>query len=108
MIDLLQTVVMVGGGLLALLLVLLAIPKTRFLATVLELTGWAGAAAGAVAVASPIDLVPDVVPVLGQADDLLYGVIALLCAVLAYTQRRGRLRQRAGAEYRQLKLPFKE
>jgi hypothetical protein len=104
--DLLTAALWVGGGLAALLLILLAMPTTRFLSTALEIGGWAGAAAGAVAVASPVDFVPDIVPVLGQADDALYGILGLLCAALAYTQRQQRRRRTAGTRERRVSPPF--
>jgi len=50
-----------------------------------RLPGWRRAAviAGAAYVASPIDLVPGIVPVLGQLDDILVAVVALRAALAA-------------------------
>ena len=85
-----KTLVICGAALMALFLILLAIPQTKFRSLVLEFLGWTGAAASAVAVISPLDLVPDIVPVAGQIDDVGYLVTGLICAVLAYLQRKGR------------------
>ena len=55
-------------------------------------------------VASPVDLIPDVLPVIGWSDDLGYALLALVCGYIGWNLRRHRLTgQRAG---RQLLLPF--
>jgi uncharacterized membrane protein YkvA (DUF1232 family) len=45
----------------------------------------------ALLVISPVDLVPDVIPVAGQMDDLAYIVCAIASFWMAYRQRTQRL-----------------
>jgi len=75
----------------ALFLVLLSLPQSKLRGMLLEVMGWAGGVASAALIVSPIDFIPDMIPVAGQADDLVY----LLCAVgsfwTAWKQRRERL-----------------
>lgn len=46
--------------------------------TLLKLMGYGGAASGAAYTISPIDAIPDIIPLLGQADDAVVIVLALL------------------------------
>jgi uncharacterized membrane protein YkvA (DUF1232 family) len=77
-------------ALFALFIILLALPKSRLRSVVLEAMGWSVSAGSAVLVASPIDIMPDIVPVLGQLDDFGYIVVGLTAAAFAYFQRRQR------------------
>jgi uncharacterized membrane protein YkvA (DUF1232 family) len=91
----------------ALFLVLLA-TRSQFRALVLEALGWTVASGCAAALVSPVDLVPDFIPVAGQLDDLGYIVVGLLCAVLAYMQHRTRCQANAGLPAApKLTLPWK-
>jgi hypothetical protein len=91
-------------ALIALVLVLLAIPQTRFKSTLTELLAWFGFLGASGLVLSPVDLIPDVLPVIGWADDLGYALLALVCGSIGWMQRRRRLTgQPAG---RQFLLPF--
>ena len=51
-------------ALIALVLVLLAIPQTRFKNTLTELLVWFGFLGASALVASPVDLIPDFLPVI--------------------------------------------
>ena len=86
------TVIAIGGfALIALVLVLLAIPQTRFKSTLTECLAWLGFVGASGLVVSPLDLIPDVIPVIGWADDAGYVLLALACAYLGWKQRqRGR------------------
>jgi uncharacterized membrane protein YkvA (DUF1232 family) len=91
--SLIKTIIIVFGILVALFLILLAIPQTCFRATMLEIFGWTGVGAGALLTVSPVDIIPDFVPVLGWGDDVVYLLAAILCGALAYTQRQHRRQQ---------------
>ena len=54
-----------GFALIALVLVLLAIPQTRFKSTLTECLAWLGFVEASGLVVSPLDLIPDIIPVLG-------------------------------------------
>ena len=86
------TVIAIGGfALIALVLVLLAIPQTRFKSTLTECLAWLGFVGASGLVVSPLDLIPDVIPVIGWADDAGYVLLALACAYLGWKQRQRRL-----------------
>ena len=86
------TVVTIGiFALIALVLVLLAIPQTRFKSTVTEFLAWCGFVGASGLVLSPLDLIPDVIPVIGWADDAGYVLLALACAYIGWKQRHRRL-----------------
>ena len=78
-------------ALIALVLVLLAIPQTRFKSTLTEILAWFGFLGASGLVVSPVDLIPDVLPVIGWTDDLGYALLALVCGYIGWTQRRRRL-----------------
>jgi uncharacterized membrane protein YkvA (DUF1232 family) len=85
-------VIAIGGfALIALVLVLLAIPQTRFKSTLTEFLAWLGFVGASGLVVSPLDLIPDVIPVIGWADDAGYVLLALACAYLGWKQRQHRL-----------------
>ena len=85
-------VIAIGGFvLIALVLVLLAIPQTRFKSTLTEFLAWLGFVGASGLVVSPLDLIPDVIPVIGWADDASYVLLALACAYIGWKQRQHRL-----------------
>ena len=85
------TVIAIGGfALIALVLVLLAIPQTRFKSTLTEFLAWLGFVGASGLVVSPLDLIPDVIPVIGWADDAGYVLLALACAYIGWKQRQHR------------------
>jgi uncharacterized membrane protein YkvA (DUF1232 family) len=78
-------------ALIALVLVLLAMPPTRFKRTLTECLAWLGFVGASGLVVSPLDLIPDVIPVIGWADDAGYVLLALACAYIGWKQRQHRL-----------------
>ena len=84
-------VIAIGGfALIALVLVLLAIPQTRFKRTLTECLAWLGFVGASGLAVSPLDLIPDVIPVIGWADDAGYVLVALACAYIGWKQRQHR------------------
>ncbi len=81
-------------GLLALFLILLALPQSRlryYVLRILAVVFFTVAALFALYIISPADLVPDVIPVLGQIDDVgaLVGLImTVISAVAAWRSAR--------------------
>jgi hypothetical protein len=78
-------------ALIALVLVLLAIPQTRFKSTLTEILAWCGFLGASGLVASPVDLIPDFLPVIGWTDDLGYALLAVVCGYVGWNLRRRRL-----------------
>ena len=75
-----KLLLIVGAVLFGLILVLLAIPGSR-LRRVLATVFFAIAGILGVYIISPLDFIPDIIPVLGQIDDLLASVLAIVSAI---------------------------
>ena len=72
------------GVIMALFLILLAMPgNSEFRSSAFKLLGIGGAA---IATMSPIDFIPDVIPVVGWVDDLGYLALGAACAISLYRQ----------------------
>lgn len=69
--------------------VLLALPQSRLRSVGLEMTKWALVFGLFVLTISPADIIPDVLPGLGFADDLCY-IIAAICTAKSALQERKR------------------
>lgn len=78
--ELAKILVIAGAVLLGLLLVLLAIPGSR-LRKVFSTIFFAIAGVLGVYIISPLDFIPDIIPLLGQIDDLLASVLAIVSAI---------------------------
>jgi hypothetical protein len=90
MLDLFKLIVICGTLLLCTFLVLLALPKSRLRSFMLEIFGWGIAGLSAVYVISPIDLIPDFIPVIGWIDDVGAAVGGVTAAMTAISARRER------------------
>src|SRR5215216_6152351 len=71
--------------------VLLAMPQTRLKSTLSELLVWCGCLGASGLVASPVDLIPAMLPVISWTDALGYALLALVCGSIGWKQRRRRL-----------------
>src|SRR5262245_43311629 len=74
---------------------LLALPQCRLRSIGLQIIKWLFAAGLMLLVASPIDVLPDVIPVLGWGDDLAY-VVGAICAARS-AMNEGRTRSRVAS-----------
>jgi hypothetical protein len=90
MLDLLKLMVICGTVVFCTFLVLLALPKSRLRCFLLEIGSWATTAFAGVYIVSPIDLIPDFIPVLGQLDDAVALVGGIAAALTALSARRDR------------------
>ena len=75
-----KVLVVVGAVLLGLVMILLALPGSRF-RKVLSTVFFAIAGFLGVYIVSPLDLIPDLIPVLGQVDDVLASILAVISAI---------------------------
>ena len=73
------------------MLVLLSLPQCRLRSVGVELMKWLTAAGLVFLTVSPIDVIPDVVPLLGWGDDLGYLLGAFTTARSAMSERRRRV-----------------
>jgi uncharacterized membrane protein YkvA (DUF1232 family) len=91
MCNVLMTLILCATALACLVVAVFAF-KPDLRAQLMEMLGWSTAGLGVAATLSPIDLIPDILPGIGQLDDAVYVVAALLSAALAYALRRHRRR----------------
>lgn len=78
-------------GSLALFLILLALPQSRlryYVLRILAIVFFTVAVLLGLYILSPMDIVPDVIPVLGQLDDIVAVVGVVMSAISAYTAWR--------------------
>ena len=78
-------------GSLALFLILLALPQSRlryYVLRILAIVFFTVAVLLGLYILSPMDIVPDVLPVLGQLDDIVALVVVVMSAISAYTAWR--------------------
>ena len=65
------------------LLVLLSLPQSKLKEIVLPFVGWAIAALSVAYIVSPLDVLPDFIPIIGWADDLAALAVGIASALSA-------------------------
>lgn len=88
--GLLKTVVVCGTLFFLVMLVLLALPQSKLRCVGLEMAKWVLCGAMLMMIPSPIDVIPDVVPGLGWADDIGYLIAAISTGRGALNERKKR------------------
>jgi uncharacterized membrane protein YkvA (DUF1232 family) len=78
--DFAKILVIVGAVFLGLILILLALPGSR-LRKVLSTVFFTIAGVLGIYIISPLDFIPDLIPVLGQMDDVLASILAVISAI---------------------------
>lgn len=86
----LRVLVICGSLFFIVMLVLLAMPTSKLRTVGMEIAKWVMCAACVFMIPSPVDVVPDVAPVVGWLDDLGYIVAAIAAARGALAEGRKR------------------
>jgi uncharacterized protein DUF1232 len=105
MAEVLKIAILCMTGLLIALGMLLALPRSQLRSFLILALGWGGVAANGVLAVSPLDAIPDFVPLLGQCDDFFYLAALVLCALLIRRERRLRSAHTADPLEGQLAFP---
>jgi uncharacterized membrane protein YkvA (DUF1232 family) len=83
MLELLRLFMICGTVLFGTFLVLLSMPASRLREVVQPMIGWAISGLSAMYIISPIDLIPDIIPVVGWGDDVIALGVVIASAYLA-------------------------
>jgi len=91
MFEMINTLIMCGTGLFVVFLILLAMPKSQLRSFLAPLVGWAVAALSTIYIVSPIDIVPDFIPIAGWLDDggaLMTAIAGAVMAMKAQSEQK--------------------
>jgi uncharacterized membrane protein YkvA (DUF1232 family) len=88
MSGIIDTLLKVGGSLTALLLILLALPASKLRDFCLPIIAWTFSLACGLLVISPVDVIPDFIPIVGWIDDAGLAVAGIGSAIAALTFKR--------------------
>ena len=89
--DVIKTLIIAVAVVFVVFLILMAIPKSKLRDIVLEYLGWGTATVSGISVISPIDVIPDFIPIAGQLDDIGMIIFGLISGITAYRLRKKRL-----------------
>lgn len=90
-LALLVTTGMVCGSIMMIaFMILLSLPQSKLRSVGMEVGKWAMVLAFGILLISPIDFIPDVIPLLGWGDDIGYIVAGIAAAQSALKERRER------------------
>jgi uncharacterized membrane protein YkvA (DUF1232 family) len=86
MVQVMTTMLYVGGGLVGLLFVLLAMPGSKLRDVLMPIAAWVFAALCGAYVVMPLDVLPDFIPIAGFIDDAGAAIagIASVATALSY------------------------
>ena len=85
--DFLKVVAVVIGILILVFIVLLSLPNSKLrdsLTKIYSISSFAVTIISAIYVLSPLDLIPDIIPVAGQGDDLVAIITGIVSAITGY------------------------
>lgn len=94
MLETIRTIIICGTLLLGGFMVLVAMPQFRMREVLMPIVGWAVAALSAVYVVSPIDVLPDFIPIAGWLDDggaIVTGITGAVMALKAQAESKKRI-----------------
>ena len=84
-----RLIAVLGGVLVLALLILLSLPQSRLKEIIQPILGWAITALSVGMILSPIDPIPDVIPIVGWCDDVVALVVAIASAKAAMDAGKG-------------------
>jgi uncharacterized membrane protein YkvA (DUF1232 family) len=91
MVSIIDHMVICGTVLMLALMILLSMPKSMMRSVLMEVLGWVGAVLAGIYVVSPIDAIPDFIPVVGWFDDggaLIAGIASGVMAMIGRSDRK--------------------
>jgi uncharacterized membrane protein YkvA (DUF1232 family) len=88
MLDLIKLLAIIGGVIVVVLMILLAMPASKLRDFLLPIVAWSFSLLCGFLVISPIDFLPDFIPVVGWVDDVGLAVTGIGSAVAAMSFKR--------------------
>ncbi len=85
------------GGFFAFLITLIfaiSLKSSWFTSNLIRVLSYLGIGISTAALISPVDLIPDAIPVAGQADDVMYLIGLIASAAIAYFNKRNQVEEK--------------